>query len=115
MQHEAIGLGVAAERQAEKIHDLALVPAEQRCKIGEARHLLPRRAAPHAETLTPCGSGEIAELEAARLGVPGIDHLRPPARFQQSFKGRAHFMRRGVSDHGSLHRTPPSVCAIVAK
>lgn len=128
-QHQPVRLGVVGEPDAVQIHDLALVPAEQRPDMRKARRIAPGiatgiaigAAAPDRECRDAGARDEIAQLEPAILGGVGIGHLHPAARRQQVARRGFELFDGEHNDFGAVHcavaetAPPPSACAMLPK
>ena len=66
VQDQAVGVGLAAELDAEEIGDLALVPAQERADRGDARDGPARDAPPHEKIFPLAAASEIAQFQFAR-------------------------------------------------
>ena len=120
MKNQPVRFGMAAKFNPKQVGDLAFVPAHERADGGDARD---RPTGVHRHTRkSPFGAArDIAQLDAAGIGVPGIGHLHPAAIADQPVDRGGQISgsisavsaaRDGALSEG-CHRTPgDSECAI---
>ncbi len=78
MKNQPVRFGMAAKFNPEQVGDLAFVPAHERADGGDTWHRPTGGASPN-EKVTLWRGRDIAQLDAAGIGVPGIGHLHPAA------------------------------------